>query len=279
MKANVFDIQRSSFVDGDGARTVIFFKGCNLRCKWCHNPEGLKNESQLLYYKDKCIDCKKCVSACPNNQKSCTLCGKCTVLCPADAREICGRGYTVGELLEIIEKDKDYYLASGGGVTFSGGECMLQVDFLSKLLEKCKERGINTAIDTAGNVPWKSFEAVIDTTDIFLYDIKCISPDLHKKGTGVENRLILENLHKLNEMGKSIIVRVPVIGGFNDTAEEITKIAELLRKEGLKRVELLPYHQMGKHKYEALCLETGEFYTPSKEKIKEFNEIIKGDLK
>lgn len=278
MKANIFDIQRSSFVDGDGARTTVFFKGCNLRCKWCHNPEGLKGEGELLYYKDKCVDCKKCLSACPNNQKSCTLCGKCALLCPIDAREICGQEYTVKELMEIIKRDKDYYVSSGGGVTLSGGECMLKADFVKELLWECQVNGINTAIDTAGNVPWESFERVLDCTDTFLYDIKCVNPELHIKGTGVNNRLILENLHRLSMLGKDITVRVPVIGGFNDTEEEITEIAGLLKKEAITRAELLPYHNMGKHKYEALGLDECEYYTPSKEQMNLFNRIIKGDL-
>ena len=275
MRANIFDIQRASFVDGEGSRTTVFFKGCNLRCKWCHNPEGLKAQAQLLHYKDKCTDCKKCERICPNNQKSCTLCGKCALLCPNDAREICGREYSLDELMEIILRDKDYYLASGGGVTFSGGECMLYVDFLQELLKLCKKEGINTAVDTAGYVPYSSFLKVIPYTNTFLYDIKCVSADLHKMGTGKDNGIILENLHSLKAAGCDITVRIPVIGGFNDTKEEITKIAHLLKNEGINKFELLPYHNMGKHKYEALSLDFCEYYTPTNEQIKKFDKIIR----
>ena len=153
-KAMIFDIQRNSFVDGPGIRTTVFFKGCNLRCKWCHNPESQSFEKQMLFYKDKCTGCGKCREVCPNHLQSCDFCGKCELYCPAEARKICGREYTSDEVLAEVIKDKAFYDNSGGGVTFSGGECMLQLDFLREILEKCKSAGIHTAVDTAGNVPW-----------------------------------------------------------------------------------------------------------------------------
>ena len=197
MKATIFDIQRGSFVDGDGIRTTVFFKGCNLKCKWCHNPEGISPKIEKLFYKDKCTSCKKCDEVCINKKKSCTLCGKCALYCPNDAIEICGKNYTENEILDIILKDKSYYDTSNGGVTFSGGECMLQIDFLTEILKLCKENGINTAVDTAGNVPYEYFEKILPYTDTFLYDVKCITEDLHKQFTGVSNGLILSNLKKL----------------------------------------------------------------------------------
>ena len=193
MKAVIFDIQRNSFVDGPGIRTTVFFKGCNMRCKWCHNPESQSAQKQMMYYKDKSTGCGKCAKVCPNQLKKCDFCGKCELYCPADARKICGKEYSADEVFNEIAKDKTFYENSGGGATFSGGECMLQIGFLCEILKKCKENGIHTAVDTAGNVPWEYFEKILPYTDIFLYDVKAFSEDLHKRGTGVSNKLILEN--------------------------------------------------------------------------------------
>ena len=152
MKATIFDIQRNSYVDGPGIRTTVFFKGCNLHCSWCHNPESQSALPQMMFYKNKCTGCGKCKEKCPNHLESCELCGKCTLYCPHDAREICGKEYTVDEVMREILKDKVFYENSGGGVTFSGGECMLQIDFLEEILKECKKNGIHTAVDTAGHV-------------------------------------------------------------------------------------------------------------------------------
>ena len=262
-KAMIFDIQRNSFVDGPGIRTTVFFKGCNLRCKWCHNPESQSFEKQMLFYKDKCTGCGKCREVCPNHLQSCDFCGKCELYCPAEARKICGREYTSDEVLAEVIKDKAFYDNSGGGVTFSGGECMLQLDFLREILEKCKSAGIHTAVDTAGNVPWKSFEKILPFTDLFLYDIKAFGAELHRKGTGVSNELILENLKNLSGRA-DIIVRIPVIGGYNDNDEEIRQIADFLKQIKIIKAELLPYHAMGEHKYTALGRNTESFNVPNK---------------
>ena len=275
MKGMIFDIQRSSFVDGDGVRTTVFFKGCNLKCKWCHNPESISKSIQKLFYKGKCTSCGKCQDVCPSNQKNCTLCGKCTLYCPNDAIEICGMEYTVNELFDEIIRDKNYYDASNGGVTFSGGECMLQIDVLSEILKLCKQACINTAVDTAGNVPYEYFEKVIPYTDTFLYDIKCITESLHKEYTGVSNNQILSNLKRLSNSFKGkLVVRIPLIGGFNDTDSEIIKIRDLLSSLKISNVEILPYHKMGMHKYEALNMEYAEFETISQEKIDYYNQIL-----
>ena len=268
LTATIFDIQRGSYVDGPGIRTTVFFKGCNLRCKWCHNPEGISKGIQKLFYKDKCVGCGKCARICPYNQKDCTLCGKCALYCPSYALEICGAEYTISELFEIIIKDKSYYESSNGGVTFSGGECMLQIDFLTEILKICKKANINTAVDTAGNVPYEYFEKIIPYTDTFLYDVKCISEDLHKKFTGVSNATIISNLKKLSKSFKGkIVVRIPLIGGFNDEDSEIFKINDFMSQINVSDVEVLPYHKMGLHKYEALNMQSAEFYTPNKEII------------
>lgn len=267
MKATIFDIQRNSFVDGPGIRTTVFFKGCNLKCKWCHNPESQSAKRQMMFYADKCTGCGKCKEVCPNGLKSCGFCGKCELYCPADARKVCGKEYGVNEVFGEIAKDKMFYANSGGGVTFSGGECMLQIDFLCEILKKCKENGIHTAVDTAGNVPWEYFEKVLPYTDMFLYDVKVFSEDLHKQGTGVSNKLILENLLRLS--GKcDIIARIPVIGGFNDDKAELCQIAEFLKQVKCIKKEPLPYHSMGGHKYDALGMKHENYGVPDMKEIK-----------
>lgn len=272
-KALIFDIERGSFVDGPGIRTTVFFKGCNLRCEWCHNPESQSKNKQILFYRDKCTGCGKCKSVCPYRFEQCDFCGKCALYCPQDARKICGKEYTVEEVLSEILKDKAYY-GESGGVTFSGGECMLQIDFLKAILEKCKENGVHTAVDTAGNVPWEYFEKILPYTDLFLYDVKCISEDLHKDGTGVSNRLILENLQKLSDKNAEIIVRVPVIPEFNGNDYEMQKIADFLKDLRIKKVELLPYHAMGEHKWTAIGMEAKRFSVPNNGDMEKFKTLF-----
>lgn len=266
MTAMIFDIQRNSYVDGPGIRTTVFFKGCNLSCLWCHNPESHDPKPQMMFYKDKCKGCGKCKEVCPYHLEKCDLCGKCTLYCPVGARKICGKSYTVDEVLNEIIKDKSYYETSGGGVTFSGGECMLQIDFLCEILKKCKENGIHTAVDTAGFVPFDSFEKILPFTDLFLYDIKTLDTEKHKEYVGVDNALILDNLKKLFRAGASIYIRIPVIPGVNDSAEEMLKIKDFLSANGKpEKVELLPYHAMGENKYPALLRNFQKFKTPDEQ--------------
>ena len=273
-KSMIFDIERNSYVDGPGIRTTVFFKGCNLRCAWCHNPESQNPKPQMLFYRDKCKGCGKCKAICPT-PGHCTLCGKCTFYCPADARKVCGKEYTVEEVLSEVLKDKAFYDNSGGGVTFSGGECMLQVDFLTEILKKCKENGIHTAVDTAGHVPFASFEKVLPYTDLFLYDIKVMDPEKHKTYVGADNTLILENLKKLLNTGANIWIRIPVIGGINDSIEEMQKVKEFLTLWGKpQKVELLPYHAMGEHKYTALGKENRTFPVPNAETIHRLQSLF-----
>lgn len=278
MNGKIFDIQRGSLVDGDGVRTTIFLKGCNLKCKWCHNPEGISKETQLIIYKDKCKNCGICKEVCPNALTECSRCGRCQDFCSNGARELCGKEYTVDEVVNIVLKDRAYYEKSGGGATFSGGECMLQIDFLANALRKLKEKGIDTAVDTAGNVPWEYFEKILPFVDTFLYDIKCVYEPLHIEGTGVSSKTAVTNLIKLvrNFYGK-IRVRVPVIEGFNATDTEMERISGLLKGLGIFDVELLPYHNMGKHKYEGLDMEFTEYGTPSPEKMERYRNLFKGE--
>lgn len=235
--ATVFDIQRSSMVDGPGIRTTVFFYGCNLRCKWCHNPEGIG------------------------------LNGACVL------KEYEPKKYSAGQLLEIVLEDKPFY-ANGGGVTCSGGECMLQSDFLKDFLIKCQKNGIHTAVDTAGLVGFSDFEKILDYTDLFLYDIKCITPDLHKEFTGAHNKLILENLDKIVNAGKPVIVRIPLVPGFNCNDGETQKIADFLGKYKLKGIELLPYHTMGIGKYIKLGIKYTPFKEPEKEITQKYRKIF-----
>ncbi len=231
----IFDIQRNSIVDGPGIRTTVFFKGCNLRCAWCHNPESQSREPELLN------------------------------------GNICGRKMTADEILKEILKDKAFYAASGGGVTFSGGECMLYPEKLRKILILCRKNGIHTAIDTAGLVSWESFLRVIPYTDMILYDIKCADDALHKKFTGASNRVIIQNLRRLSaKFQGELVIRVPVIGGFNDSEAEMKKISKLISGIKYSRIELLPYHKLGEDKYHALGREVISFTLPDDNKIKSF---------
>ena len=242
----IFDIKRASTVDGPGLRTAVFFKGCNLDCFWCHNPEGKAPHAELAFFEGKCIGCGSCRAHCTGRPD----CGACTEVCPASARRLYGRAYTPDELLDVITADRPYFDATGGGVTFSGGECMLYPDFLAMLAKKCREAGISVAIDTAGCVPYSHFERVLPYTDLFLYDIKCLDPVLHARGTGRDNALILENLERLRKTGKEILIRTPVIPDFNE-GEELDRIRAFCAERGL-RAELLPYHAFGTDKKRAL---------------------------
>lgn len=275
MKATIFDIQRGSFVDGPGIRTTVFFKGCNLRCAWCHNPESQSPRPQMLFYRNKCTGCGKCKEKCPHGMAQCDLCGTCTLYCPSGAREICGRDYTVVELLAELCKDKDFYARSGGGVTFSGGECMLQLDFLKEILRQSKENGLHTAVDTAGHVPYASFLEVLPYTDLFLYDVKSMEEGRHKQYTGVGNGQILANLGRLLQGGARVWVRVPIIPGVNDEDEDIHSLNRFFAENGRpKKVELLPYHALGEHKYAAAGKEATRFAVPGEEKMAHLRALL-----
>lgn len=208
--------------------------------------------------------------------ESCELCGKCTLYCPHDAREICGKEYTVDEVMREILKDKVFFENSGGGVTFSGGECMLQIDFLEEILKACKENGIHTAVDTAGCVPFEYFERILPCTDLFLYDVKCFDSEKHKQYTGVGNELILENLKRLLATDKSVWIRIPIISTINDTEEELQGIKEYIFSCGKPaKFELLPYRAMGEHKYVALGMNVQTFSAPTSEKMENLKTVFR----
>lgn len=261
----IFDIQRFSLHDGPGIRTTVFLKGCNLSCFWCHNPESVNRKPELQIYAHKCIGCGRCAGICPQNairrvgeqnvflRELCTGCGSCTAECFAGARVLAGKQFNTTDVMIEIEKDIPFYLSSGGGVTFSGGEPLLQVAFLKALLAACRERHIHTAVDTAGHVPYQCFEEIIPFTDLFLYDIKVMNERTHIQATGVSNRLILKNLQQLSRDCRNIIIRIPIVPGVNDDEENIRRTGEFLKQlDGVKKVELLSFHKMAAGKYDAL---------------------------
>ena len=263
MEGELFNIQRFSTGDGPGIRTTFFFKGCPLRCKWCHNPESQSVARQISYYHQKCIMCGTCVKACPNkllslteggvtlNRNQCIGCGQCAKVCPVNAIECFGNSYTIDELLNIARRDRHYY-KENGGVTLSGGEPMLQWNFVMELLRELKREGIHTALDTSGYTDTFAFTQVLPYVDMLLYDIKHMDPIKHREGTGVDNQKILDHFRLAQDKKKQTLVRVPVIPGYNDTEENWTALAELLHSYPNTQIELLGYHAYGQPKYEAL---------------------------
>jgi len=262
----VFDIKRYAINDGPGIRIVVFLKGCNLNCAWCHNPESISREKERMYAPARCIKCETCVLACPNkaialtpeeivtDAELCTMCGKCAEVCPTKAIEISGRPMSVTEIMSEIEKERVFFDQSGGGVTFSGGEPLLQARFLIELLDECGHRGIHRAVDTAGLANTEIVLEVARRTDLFLYDLKMMNSDKHREWVGIPNEKILENLKVLAETGAKIIIRVPLIGGVNDDAENLEATARFVAQlSGEKKdVTLLPYHKIAQTKYQKL---------------------------
>ena len=272
--ATIFDIQRNSFVDGPGIRTAVFFKGCNLHCKWCHNPESQCVPQEMMRYRNKCTGCKTCVVVCPHgamtddllrDPEKCRYCGECELFCPVGAIRICGAEWTVEALMKELRKDIPFYKQSGGGVTFSGGECLLWPDFVEELAAECKKEGISVAIDTAGHVAWETLERMLPLADWFLYDVKCLSPEKHREWVGASNERILENLKKLLRIcPEKVWIRTPVIPGFNADESEIASIAAFLQEHGVPaKWELLPYHRLGEGKNGALGREEFTTEVPS----------------
>ncbi len=262
MNGRIFDIQRFSVHDGPGIRTTVFMKGCPLSCAWCHNPEGLTDQIQLKYTANDCIDCGRCGTKTLENVEK----------CPTGALAICGRDICSAELIDELLKDKVFY-GSDGGVTFSGGECLLQADFVAEMLKACKSNGINTAIDTSGYVDFTEIERTLEHCDLYLYDVKMMDTELHRQYTGVDNELILENLYRLSALAKDIWVRVVLIPNISDTDENIYRLAEFLSSLPRRHtVTLIPYHPLGISKYQTLGLSC-EYNTDEKISADRISEI------
>ena len=261
----VSNIQRFSIHDGPGIRTTVFLKGCNLACSWCHNPETVSPKPELQYLPDKCIACGACAGVCRFDAQAmidgkhafyrerCTVCGECVAVCYAGALELIGKEMTPEEVVAEVMLDEPFYRNSGGGVTVSGGEPLLQVDFTVSILSMCRERGLHTAVETAMAWPWDRIQRVLEFTDLVMMDIKHLSDEEHRKWTGVGNQRILENARKLSQTGIPFIVRTPVVPGVNDSGEIISAIAAFVSElPNAEYYELLPFHPLGSGKYAAL---------------------------
>ena len=269
----IFDIMKYSVRDGPGIRTTVFLKGCPLSCAWCHNPESRSAGVEMMLFPERCINCGDCSRSCPNgviagpagkpvitwrgsSAGKCDHCGGCAAVCQTGAREVAGRKMTAAKVMAEVERDIIFYDQSGGGVTFSGGEPLAQAGFLLELLAGCREREIHATVDTTGYSPLDKLLQVSEFTNLFLYDLKVMDQELHRKYTGVSNRLVLDNLRELASRRKNIVIRVPVIPGINDDHGNITDTGRFVSSlPGVNKVQILPYHRSGREKYRRLGLE------------------------
>lgn len=290
----VFNIQKCSLHDGPGIRTLVFMKGCQLRCLWCANPESQKNSPEIAFDENRCIgykECGLCIETCLANaikklktgkvmidRKKCISCGKCADKCPSRAIILMGKFMSINDILKVVEGDDNFYWRSGGGITVGGGDPVYQADFTQQLLRKCQESGIDTAIETAGYANFIDLKKISQHANLIFYDIKHIDPVKHKRFTGVTNELILDNIKRLSNTFPQtpIIVRTPIVPGFNDSDEVIESIINFLSgMKNLMNYELLPYHGFGEPKYRKL----GRNYAleglqpPSKEHMVELKKI------
>jgi len=284
----VFDIRRYSIHDGPGIRTTVFHKGCPLDCLWCHNPEGKVREQEFMWWKERCIECRDCQKVCAKgaisfpdeslllDRRKCDLCRACVDACHSQALTLVGKKMTVTQVVTEIEKDVFFYDESGGGVTFSGGEPLMQPYFLHSLLKACEQLGIHTAVDTCGYANPDVLSRISQHTDLFLYDVKVINDEKHMKFTGVSNNLILENLKKLSHNGQRIIVRFPLIPGVNDDEKDVLELGAFV--SSLKNVEelsILPYHKSGVEKAKRLKKTKDLSFTSHSPSTETLNEIAK----
>ncbi len=289
MKGTIFNIQRFCVNDGPGIRTTVFLKGCPLKCLWCHNPESQSGKPEIMFYKDKCVSCGRCAAVCNSKchsfddgvhnfeRKNCVKCFECTKT-DCEALEKAGREISSNEVIDEVLKDKIFYDNSGRGITLSGGEPLYQFDFSLEILKKAKENGLHTAIETCGFVSADRIKEISKYVDLYLFDYKETNIELHKKFTGIDNSVILKNLSLLNDMGKSIIFRCPIIPGYNDRKEHFEGICSTANKiEHILRVELEPYHALGENKYTALGLAEFKCHSPNEQEKKSWLlEILSG---
>jgi pyruvate formate lyase activating enzyme len=291
LTGSIFNIQKFSIHDGPGIRTTVFFKGCPLRCQWCHNPESQQTGQQVMIWSARCIRCGACIESCPQGAitlgeagavtdlELCDQCGDCIEDCYAQARELVGREASVAEVMAEIESDRLFYEESGGGATFSGGEPLMQPDFLLALLKACKAQEIHTTVDTCGFASWNVLERVRPYTDLFLFDLKLMDDARHQQYTGSSNEPIMRNLRLLSESGQAIRLRIPVIPGINDGPEQIRQIGEFAAGlPHLDEVDILPYHNIAAEKYRRLnrVYELPNTPVPSEERMAEIAQALRG---
>ena len=273
----IFDIKRFAIHDGPGVRTTVFLKGCSLHCLWCHNPEGINPRPEVLVHPERCISCGACLEVCPNgahqvtetgqriyDRDSCDLCGRCVEACYAEALVMAGKRASVEDVMAIVREDAAFYETSGGGVTLSGGEPLLQGDFTAAVLRQCKAEGFHTAIDTCGHASWEVIEETLPHVDLALYDLKHMSPQQHKRYAGATNRLILDNLRRISDYGVPIEIRMLIVPTINDFQESVESAARLLSSlENITAVRLLAYHRLAGSKYRSLGQENSMPDVPS----------------
>ena len=288
-KGIIFNVERYTVHDGPGIRTTVFFKGCPMRCWWCHNPEGQSKRFELVYKQGRCDGCGECANSCSTSaitllsnrvaitRKRCIVCGACAGRCPTEALSVAGEEMSVEQVMTIIEKDMPFYGESDGGVTFSGGEPLQQPDFLEALVKECVERNIHVALDTCGYAPSNVMDRFLDKIDLFLYDIKIIDPAKHRKYTGVSNELILENAKRIASEGARLSISIPIIPMINDGEDDIDKTGKFIASLGnVEWVSLLPYHRMGIDKYGNLGkrYKLKDVQTPSPQRMETIKEKL-----
>jgi pyruvate formate lyase activating enzyme len=293
----VFNIQQFSIHDGPGIRTTVFLKGCPLRCFWCHNPEGLRPKLEVQFTPSRCIGCGACVRACEHGAQElgemgrayhrdrCVGCGACVAECYAEALQLTGREMTAAEVLREVRQDRAFYDSSGGGITLSGGEPLMQAEFARAILQGAKAEGLHTAVETSGQTRWENLQAILPVVDLFMVDLKQLDAQKHKAATGVSNHRILANIRRLAETGKPIIFRVPVVPTVNDTREDMQAVAAFVRGLAEARadggagltLELLPFHRLAEDKYTSLGLtyRAAGLMTPGKETMGELLEAAR----
>lgn len=292
MTGSIFDIQRFCVHDGPGIRTTVFLKGCPMGCVWCHNPEGVRPGPHLSFSPEKCIGCGACFRLCPRgahtddkgrhviDREKCAVCGSCTAECYAGALEIIGREATLDEVIAEVAADWPFYETSGGGMTLSGGEPLYQLDFAVVLLARARKQGIHCCVETCGHVPYEAFERVMPEVDLFLYDVKEMDDARHRAATGVSNELILSNLRRLHDAGARVRVRVPLVGGYNDTDDNLDAFIELVASlPRIEGVEVLPYHGLGLSKAQRMDIAVGvepAAHAPGKETLARWTTRLAG---
>ena len=273
----VFDVKRFSIHDGPGIRTTFFLKGCPLSCVWCQNPESISSKAQMVFHSSRCINCGACLEACPLDEldsSGCIMCGACADACCTAAREMLGQHVSPEQIMDAIMRDRVFFEESCGGVTFSGGEPMRQIDFLKVILHLCKKSNVRTAVDTCGYTSWESFDKILEITDLFLYDIKHLDSNIHERFTGVRNETILANLIKLAESRANIVIRIPLVGGFNDNRDFFLRATEFVNElPGYQAVDILACHDFARGKYRMLNRELS-YTTPKDCKLEEFKKIL-----